>query len=170
MNILARRLRSIPIGRAIFIDANVFHFYLRGPEDIRKECTKFLERVEKEEILGYTSVLVLDELMYKILLRTIEERHEKNPLVIIEHDFEAIGRNSSYVKQAIELVLGINGLNVLDVTKEDLHNSPDIMESFSLLPRDAVHLSIMLDHGISDIASSDKDFDRVKDLTRWAPI
>jgi len=163
-------LGSIPIGKAVFVDANVFHFYLRGPMEVRKECTKFLERIEKGEILGYTSVLVLDELMYKILLRKIEEKHKQNPLVIIGNDVGEIGKNSSHVRDAIEIVLGISGLNVLDVTKEDLQNAPDLMELFSLLPRDAVHLSVMLSHRMSDIASSDNDFDRVKDLIRWTPI
>ena len=167
---MANRLGSIPSGRAIFIDANVFHFYLRGPSDVRKESTKFLERIENSKISGYTSTLVLDELMYKILLRKIEERHKQNPLIIIEKNFEEIRKNSSYVRQAIDLVLGITGLNVLDVTREDLQHAPDLMELFSLLPRDAVHLSVMLTHRIADIASSDNDFDRVKDLTRWTPV
>lgn len=167
---MAKRLGSIPIGRTVFIGANVFHFYLRGPRDIRKESAKFLERIENGEISGYTSTLVLDELMYKILLRKIEEKHKQNPLIIIEKNFGEIGKNSSHVKAAIDLVLGISGLNVLDVTREDLEHAPDLMELFSLLPKDAVHLSVMMSHRITDMASSDNDFDRVKDLTRWTPI
>ncbi len=170
MKILVKRLHDIPAGRAVFVDANVFHFYLRGPKDVRKESTDFLERVEKGEISGYTSTLVLDELMYKILLRKIEEKHKQNPLVVIEKNFEEIGKNSSYVKDAVDLVLGITELNVLNITREDLQNVPDLMELFSLLPRDALHLSVMFGHNINDIASSDNDFDRVKDLTRWTPI
>lgn len=167
---MAEHLGSIPTGTSAFIDANLFHFYLRGPREVRKGSAKFLERVEKGEISGYTSTLVLDELMYKILLRKIEEKHKQNPLIIIEKDFEEIGRNSSHVKEAIDLVLGISGLNVLDVTKEDLEHAPDLMELFSLLPRDAVHLSVMVNHRIVDMVSSDNDFDRVKDLTRWTPL
>jgi predicted nucleic acid-binding protein len=170
VKIVAKRLGSIPAGIAVFIDANVFHFYLRGPKDVRKESTKFLERIENGEISGYTSTLVLDELMYKILLRKIEEKHKQNPLIIIEKNFDEIGKNASYVKEAIEIVLGISELKILEVTMEDLQNAADLMELFSLLPRDAVHLSVMLSHGIKDIASSDNDFDRVKDLTRWTPI
>jgi predicted nucleic acid-binding protein len=167
---MVKRLNSIPNARAIFIDANVFHLYLRGPKDLSKESAKFLERIESGEIPGYTSTLVLDELMYKILLRKIEEKHTQNPLIVVEKDFGEIAKNSYYVKEAIELVLGINRLNVLDVTKEDVQHAPDLMESFSLLPRDAVHVSVMLNHSITDIASADSDFDRVKDLTRWNPL
>lgn len=170
MKIVAKRLTSIPNARAIFIDANIFHLYLRGPKELSRESTKFLERLESGEIPGYTSTLVLDELMYKILLRKIEEKHKQNPLTVIEKDFGEIAKNSYYAKEAIDLVLGISGLNVLDVTREDVQHAPDLMESFSLLPRDAVHLSVMLNHNIMDIASSDSDFDRVKDLTRWTPL
>ena len=85
-------------------------------------------------------------------------------------DFGEIAKNSSHAKEAINLVLGISGLNVPDVTKGDLQHAPDLMELFSLLPTDAVHLSVMLSHRIMDIASSDNDFDRVKDLTRWTPL
>ncbi len=160
----------MPTGRTAFIDTNVFHFYLRGPEAARKAAVKFLERVESREISGYTSVLVLDELVYKILLRKIEEKHKQNPLIVIERDFTEIGKHSSYVKETVEIILGISGLVVLDVTKEDLQHVPDLMEQFSLLPRDALHVSVMLSHKINDMVSSDKDFDRVKDLTRWTPV
>ncbi len=167
---MVKHLSSIPSGGAVFIDANVFHFYLRGPDNVRKESTKFLERVEKSEISAYTSTLVLDELMYKILLRKIEEKHRQNPLIIIEKNFGEIGSNSPYVKEALEIVLGINGLSILGVTREHLEHAPDLMEIFSLLPRDAMHVAVMLANKIMDIASSDNDFERVKDIIRWTPI
>jgi predicted nucleic acid-binding protein len=167
---VVKRLSAIPDGKAVFIDANIFHLHLRGPKDVRIKCTEFLTRVEKGEISGYTSALVLDELTYKILLRTIEEKHKQNPLIVIEKNPGEIAENSSRVKEAIELVLGIDGLTVLGVTREDVQNAPYMMESFSLLPRDSVHLSVMSNHRISYIATSDRDFDRVKDIVRWTPL
>ncbi len=47
---MAKALARIPKGTSIFVDANIFHLYLRGPKPIRDICTEFLERIEKGEL------------------------------------------------------------------------------------------------------------------------
>lgn len=41
---MVKKLDEIPLGTAVFIDAHIFHLYLRGPGSIRNKCTRFLER------------------------------------------------------------------------------------------------------------------------------
>ncbi|RLI63244.1 MAG: hypothetical protein DRO67_06005, partial [Candidatus Asgardarchaeum californiense] len=53
----------------IYIDANVFHFAIRGIGHVGDICTNFLRKVESGYIRAVTSPLVLDELMYKLLLK-----------------------------------------------------------------------------------------------------
>jgi len=160
----------LPKSKSVFVDANVFHFYLRGPEDTRNVCTSFFEGIEGGEISGFTSSLVLDEVMYKILLKAIEEKHQKNPIQIVQKSPEQIGTQSKQVRKAIDIILGIGGLEVLSVEKQHIETAVDYMETYSILPRDAVHLSVMKSIHCFDVASADSDFDRVPDIHRWTPI
>jgi len=165
----AKNLAEVPKGVAIFVDANVFHLYLRGPKSIRDKCMGLLERIERGEVKGYTSALVLDELAYKLLLRRIEETHRRNPLEVIEEDPSAVGKSSNYVGEGLDIVLGIKGLEVLAVERHHAEEFVAYMKKYSLLPRDALHLSSMMAMGCKDIASADEDFDSVPGIIRWSP-
>jgi predicted nucleic acid-binding protein len=168
--LLPRQLAKLPKGRSIFLDANIFHFYLRGPEEVRRPCISLLEGIDKGENNGFTSSLALDEVMYKILLKTIEEKHGKNPLDVIQKSFEVIGAQSADVRKALNIILGIKSINVLSVERSHLETAVDYMEKYSVLPRDALHLSVMRSIECTDIASADTDFDRVAGINCWTPL
>lgn|SRR5487761_173154 len=167
---MASHFSSIPNGKTVYVDANVFHFYLRGPEDLKKACSSFLQRIEKNEIRAVTSSLVLDEVMYKILLKRIEDKYKKNPLDIIRKSVEEIGVESAEVRKALDIILGISGLTVLSVDKEHVEEAVYFMAKYSVLPRDAIHLSVMKSVECKDLTSADGDFDRVQEITRWTPL
>lgn len=167
---MAKHLAAIPKGSIVFLDANIFHFYLRGPKEPQKVCMALLESIEGREITGYTSTLVLDELMYKILLKKIEEKYRKNPLTILQKTPEVIGAHSPEVRNALDIVLGIEALNVLAVERHHIEEAVEYMQKYSTLPRDAVHISVMRSVGCADIISADTDFDKVVDINRWTPL
>jgi len=167
---LARPLADLPKGKVVFVDSNIFHFFLRGPGSLQRACTAFLERIEAKEIKGYTSALVLDELIYKILLKKVEEKHRKNPLVVLQDHPEEVSVHSREIRRAVEIVLGIEALDVLAVEKSHIEDAVDQMQKHSVLPRDAIHLSVMSSLNCHDIASADGDFDRVADIIRWTPV
>ncbi len=166
---MVNHLSALPSGKGVFIDTNIFHFYLRGPEQLQESCSSLLERVERKDVIGFTSSLVLDELMYKILLKTIEDRYRRNPLDVLRKSPEQIGAQSGEVRKALSIILGIQHLNVLSVERSHLEESVEYMEQCSMLPRDAVHLAVMKTNECADIASSDNDFDRDHAVNRWTP-
>jgi predicted nucleic acid-binding protein len=45
-----------------------------------------------------------------------------------------------------------------------------LSQQYELLTGDALIVAIMQAHGLTNLASSDADFDRVPGLTRYAPI
>jgi len=167
---LASPLSELPNGASVFIDANVFHFYLRGPEEAKGICSFMLERVEKREITGFTSSLVLDEVMYKMLLKSIEVKFRKNPLEVIQRTSEEIGSQAKQVRKAVDILLGIQNLEVLSVERHHVESSIDYMEKYSMLPRDAIHLAVMKTAECSDVASADSDFDKIPIVKRWTPL
>lgn len=141
-----------------------------GPEEPSKVCAQLLHRIDKRENIGFTSSLVLDEVMYKILLKTIEGKHRRNPLDVIQKSVKEIGAQSSEIRNALDIILGIEGLNVVPVDRSHIESTVDYLEKFSVLPRDAVHFSVMKSLDCVDIASSDGDFDRVEGINRWTPL
>jgi len=165
----AKLLSEVPDGTLIFIDANIFHLYLRGPEAPRRGCTEFLERVERGRVEGVTSPLVLDELAYKLLLINIEERFRRNPLLVIRENPAAVSEAAGYVGRGLSIVLGIENLTVLGLERLHAEELTTFMERHSLLPRDSLHLAVMFIAGCRDIASADRDFDRAETITRWSP-
>lgn len=108
--------------------------------------------------------------MYKILLKTIEGKHRRNPLDVIQKSVKEIGAQSSEIRNALDIILGIEGLNVVPVDRSHIESTVDYLEKFSVLPRDAVHFSVMKSLDCVDIASSDGDFDRVEGINRWTPL
>ncbi len=167
---MVRYLEQLPKGAVVFIDTNIFHLYLRGPRPIRDSCTAFLERVEEEKIMGYTSTLVLDELAYKLLLRRVEELYKRNPLEVIREKREVVAEVAPYVENGLNIVLGIEGLQVLSVESFHLSDFMEYVRKYSLLPRDALHVTIMVAINCKNIASADEDFDLVPFIVRWSPV
>ena len=72
-----KNLLNFPKNKSIFIDVNIFHLYLRGPKKIQEICKNLLEKIERKEIIGYTSPLVLDELAYNYYLRKLKRNFKK---------------------------------------------------------------------------------------------
>ena len=71
---------------------------------------------------------------------------------------------------AFAIVLGVPNLTILPVEVHHVETAVDFMEKFSILPRDAIHLSIMNSIDCKDIATADADFDRVDSINRWTPL
>lgn len=93
-----------------------------------------------------------------------------NPLDVLRNSFEEVGRQSAKVRQALNTVLGIQGLNILSVGRNHVEESVDFMQAYSVLPRDAFHLSVMRSKECTNLASADGDFDRVPNIDRWTPL
>jgi len=60
-------------------------------------------------------------------------------------------------------------VNIFSVSGPHVSKAVDIARQFGLLTGDALIVAVMQDHGISQIASLDADFDRVPGLTRYSP-
>lgn len=85
------------MGQRVYIDANIFIYFLNGKEPFLSTVAPFLEAVYKGEVIGYTGDAVLAEVMvhpYKQgNLATIERCNaffsQKNFLTVLSHDSKA---------------------------------------------------------------------------------
>ena len=128
----------------IYLDSNFFLFSLfdqtiKG-ENARKLAQKIIDGGEK----AITSALTFDEVMWIVL---------KN-------------KRKEALRSTVESIYGMPNLSVKGVSESIPLDALALMEQFNLKPRDAFHVAIMKREGITEIASDDPDFDRVKGLQR----
>ncbi len=161
-------LGDVPEDTRIFIDANVF-LNVALKQVHAGHCKDFLKKVHERKLRGFVSLVVLDEILFKLLQGEISNKF-KVPLR------EAVGyakRNPKCLPQltkswdAIENILSMN-ITVLDMPKE-LNSVISNCKRYGLLTKDSLHVTVMEQNNIKDIATSDADFERVDFLTLWKP-
>lgn len=72
-------------------------------------------------------------------------------------------------RKSIETVLQIN-IQVLTIPPAWISTAANSSQLYSLFSNDALIVTIMQAHGLTSLASNDKDFDRVPGITRYAPV
>jgi len=160
----------------IFVDANIFLFHAFNNIEYGEECTIFLRRIEKGEIIAVINPIIIDETLFKILMAEVSELMSKPSLwdlkkKLKENDKEFIGTIYKPVKEykgyLTELTYG--GLTVAELNWKIAVDSVAMGEKYGLLTSDAFHLATMKQNGIKHIATNDSDFDSVEFLTIWKP-
>jgi predicted nucleic acid-binding protein len=68
-----------------------------------------------------------------------------------------------------EFISGLDGLELIPVQPEDYLLASDLGRAYSLLPIDALHLSAMRRSHVRNIATRDRDFERVDGIVVLNP-
>jgi predicted nucleic acid-binding protein len=158
-------------GQALFVDANVFLYYFTAHRKYGLACKDLLDRIENQEIVGFTSAHVLTEVVHRLMTieacqrfgwpaKGIAHRLRKHPAEV---------RQLARSRQAVDEITLI-GFDVLSVGKKHVSVAPDISLQTGLLCGDALVVAVMQDQGLTLLASADADFDRVPGITRYAPV
>jgi predicted nucleic acid-binding protein len=160
---------DIPADESVFIDANVF-VYDFGPDPVFGPPSRdLLERIEQNEAKGCVSAHVLNDVAYRLMTLEacqtfgwpyagIGQRLRRHPGEIQKpHRF----------RQALEEIVAV-GAQVLPVSVRHVLLASDLSRAHGLLSGDALILAVMQSHGLTNLASSDTDFDRVPGITRYA--
>lgn len=163
-------LRDIPAGSRVFVDATIFFDHITKDRVFGKACMAFLQRIENGEIQGFTSVIVLNELLHKLVIGEVRQKHRLSRAAVIRF----IDKNPSVLKglKAYWLVAdiaAISNLQVLDVLAADFAQAATLMEQHHLLSNDALHIAVMRRNGLDMLASNDSDFQRVLWLKLYQP-
>jgi predicted nucleic acid-binding protein len=131
----------------VFIDSNV-PMYVAGREHPnRAPAKRFLERVRDGEFEGCTSTETLQEIL---------------------HRYTALGRRD-LAYQVYDLFIEI-GLDVFPVSLADTDRCKNLLREVPAVGvRDALHAAVMLNQGVTAIASFDQDFDAIRGIKRLTP-
>jgi hypothetical protein len=62
----------LPEGKPVFIDANIFLNAILGNANESAPCVRFLEAVDEDTIHGATSIIVMNEVLHRLLIASVE--------------------------------------------------------------------------------------------------
>jgi hypothetical protein len=153
------KLPSLPRNSSVFIDANIFLFAILAHPRFRDSCEKFLTSVEKKEYKSFTSTLVLNEVIHKLMITEVVKKYTLRT----EYDAYLL------LKQKPEVVKGLviawedlanlkeYPITILGTGNSWLDSAVEISKSYGLLISDSVHAAVC-----RDIATNDADFARVE--------
>ena|SRR3989344_3510448 len=132
------------MGEEIFIDANIFlEIFLKDKR--AEECKALLRTLQEQERNAVTT----DFIIYSCILQV------QNKL-----------KNAELIKNTIIFFNSHPNLKIIRPSFEDLHNSAGILETAKLDFDDSLVVACMNSHGITELASLDRHFDKVKGIKR----
>ncbi len=155
------RLSDIRSGATVFIDANIpLSMILQEPS--APLARSFLRRVERRDIQGVTSVVVIGEIFHRALVAEVCRSLGVRPaqaIRLLKSDPNLFDRlHESWVVTYDFLQLPLVTF-VLDehISVEALRLS----RRYRLLHNDATHVALMAHHGVDVMATFDRDLERV---------
>jgi hypothetical protein len=127
-----------------YLDANIFIYAFIDAEDKGNRARLLLKKIRKGKEIAATCALTFDEVFWIVN----KEKGFDNAL------------------EAGKALLEMPNLIFFDVNDEVIWKAYELIKRYRLDPRDSIHLSSALTHGVFTLISEDKDFDRVKEIER----
>ncbi len=161
---------DLAAGSAPFLDANIFVYHVSLHPQWGAACSELLERIERQELQGFTSTHVVSEAAHRLL--TLEAMSlpgaPKTGLVRYLQRHSAQLQQLVRFEQAIADVL-TSSIRILVIPPQLLNAANAISRQFGLLHNDALIIALMQANGLTALASHDDDFYRVPGITRYGP-
>jgi predicted nucleic acid-binding protein len=156
-------------GDGIFLDANPLVYYFGAHALFGPTSKQLIERIEKHDLLGFTSTHVLSEAAHHLM--TLEAASVFGwTSKVVQHLKNQPANIQKLVtfRQAVEKV-PLLGIQVLTIPPDLVATAAAVSQHHALLSNDALLVAVMHANGLTNLASNDADFDRVPGLTRYAP-
>lgn len=162
----ASALPHLPAHSFIVIDANIFLYGLSGQST---ECRQFLDRALREEVTGIALFETVNEVTHRLMLAEALSKGliTRGAAQQLRGKFGLIHGLTDYWK-SVERLLALNLLFV-PVNEPILRGAYAERKAAGLLTNDSMIVSSMREYGVSFLASSDTDFERVAGITVFKP-
>lgn len=134
-------------SKIVFIDANIIMYTVGTDHPLKTPCQEIVKKITSDHLEAVTDTEVFQEILYRY-----HAQGKKEAGVSTYNDF----------RQLVSLVFPI--------TIEDMDNARDLLiEHPALTPRDSIHVAVMKAHGIRDIYTADRHFDKLSGIKRLGP-
>jgi predicted nucleic acid-binding protein len=161
---------QIPANSAVFLDANTFVYAILGHPAYGAACVTLLDRIERQEVQGFTSSHVLSDAVHRVMTLEACDRFGWPAQGIANR----LRRHPGEVQQLLVPRRAVDEIQlarvtILPVTGQLVSQAVDLSRQHGLLSGDALIVAVMRDHSLTHLASLDADFDRFPGLTRYSP-
>lgn len=154
----------------VFVDANTFIYHFTSDPKWGAACTRLLERIELQELRGFTATHVLADVSHRLM--TIEAMNllgwpaTRLAARLRKHHAE-IPKLTVY-RHALVRIAQI-GVRALPVVEQQVVQASHLSQAHEPLTGDALIVAVMQANSLTALASHDSDFDRVPGITRYSP-
>jgi predicted nucleic acid-binding protein len=162
---------DLAAGDSVVVDANSFIYQFAPDPVLGPPCSQLLQRIENQELAGFTSIHLLGEVAHKLM--TIEANAVFGwPFAgmanrLRRHPAE-VQRLAAYQRAITQIAQ--SRVRVLTMPVAVLVAATAICQQTGLFINDALLVAVMQANSLTKLASHDADFDRVTGLTRYAPV
>lgn len=132
------------MGKEVFIDANIF-LSLFLNEDNADACEKFLKSLSETNEIPVTTDFIMH-----------------GCLIITERNLKSV----ESLKRAFMFFANFQSLQILKIAFSDISDAIDLMDYQKMDFDDSLVIACMKAYGITKLASLDKHFDKVTEITR----
>ncbi len=164
-------LEALPLSSEVFIDANIFLYHIMRRPKFLPPCHNFFVAIESGAYNGFTSTLVLNEVLHKLILaeatNTYGLRSEHDVANVLKQDPAKI-RGLSQVWKTYSVIKDYP-IIICSCDESVLDMAVNLSNKYGLLISDATHLAVMKSEGISNIATNDSDFQRLNEIDVYKP-
>jgi len=156
----------------LYLDAMVLVAFIDRLAIGHESAARLLARASEPEtrVQLVTATLTIDEVAFVLLEELVTREPFGVPRARSQYlgaHPEAVQRLATSIDEPLRAVLQL--ISVEPVVASDVSEMIREMGSTGLLPRDALHVSVMRRLGITALVSADQAFDRCADITRFAP-
>lgn len=165
-----RRLANLPHQSIVCADANVLAYHFLQIERLSSASTAFLVRGRRKQIRIVTTPQVVSDVIHRVML--YEARRDLK--IPADQLANYLKQNPQIVRQLTEH-LKISSLlrrfdvDIRPITHVHLHAAKRFRRDYGLMANDSLLLGFMVTERIRHLASNDRDFRRIPDITLWIP-
>jgi predicted nucleic acid-binding protein len=160
-------LDALPSGTRVFVDAPILIYHFTG---VSEECRRFLERCEAADLDALTSSVVVAEVAHRLMMIEAVAEGLVTPGNVVKKlrgKPEIVRRLQKYQTQVERIPL--MSVEVVPVDAGTVLRSEAVRSEHGLLVNDSLVLTSALDNGATVLASADRDFERVEELSLYRP-
>lgn len=149
-----------PLPRRLYWDASFLVHATYPAGRYHQECYDFLDRLsDAGDTLSYVSTLALDEVVFTLIqLKVAEDYPERGFWDIYRENPHVIQPYLGELRALVDRLSNDSRIQIVGTEPESMPMALDYMGSYSLLPRDALHLTTMAYYGVDSMVTTDDDF------------
>ena len=163
-------LDQVPAAAHVFVDSNILVYHFQPHPGFGPVCHRLIERIERQDIEGYTSTNLVGELAHRLMVieagalpgwatSKVLNRLKQQPAVV---------KQLTLFQAAVESVLQ-SRIRVLPVPPVLVSMAATLSRQHGLLTNDAVILALIQAHQLTHLVSHDSHFDVVPGIIRYSP-